>query len=269
MSKLSICAVYLRIFYSYVVGRRIIQGLIVVLILTIVPFEIETIFACRPIHVYWDENRPPSKCINDLAGLFVNGSVNIFADVVIMVIVLPRVYELKLHSRQRWALIGVVLLGALAVAAGIIRMVLVSTMLAKPDFDASWDAYNISIWTNTELYVSLICASAPGIKPVILKLLPKLLGTSLRSRTRTRTTGGQLELSSRWKRTTASASSKLHRQTSETALARADGPYTHCGRGADAESWEENASGRPSSRGSEVDRIIYKTSEISIQVAPR
>jgi hypothetical protein len=169
MSKISICYAYLRIFYSFVVGRRIIQVLIGVLILTIIPFDIEIIFQCKPIHVYWTEGHPASKCIDDLAGLFVNGTVNIVADVIIMAIVLPRVYELKLHSRQRWALIGVVLLGTLAVVAGIIRMVRVSSMLAKPDFDASWDSYDISIWTNTELQVSLICASCPGIKPVIVK----------------------------------------------------------------------------------------------------
>jgi hypothetical protein len=264
LSKLSICAAYLRIFYSYVLGRRIIQILIVLLILTIIPFDIEIIFQCKPIHVYWTEGRPDSKCINDLAGLFVNGTVNIFADVVIMAIVLPRVYELKLHKRQRWALIGVVLLGTLAVAAGIVRMVRVSLILAKPDFDPSWDAYDVSIWTNTELYVSLICAAAPGIKPVVVKILPRLLGSSMRSRTKT--TGGPIELSSKWKRITI-GSSKLNRQTSETALATADGPYTQCERGADRESWEEDQ--RPGSRGSEEDKIIYKTSEISVQVGPR
>jgi hypothetical protein len=268
MSKISICCAYLRIFYSYVVGRRIIQGLIVILILTIIPFDIETIFGCRPIRAYWEEGRPASKCYDDLAGLFVNGTVNILADVIIMAIVLPRVYELQLHKRQRWALVGVVLLGTLAVAAGIIRMVRVSSMLAKPNFDPSWDAYDVSIWTNMELYVSLICAAAPGIKPVIVKILPKVLGTSLRSRTRTRITGGPIEMGSKWKRTTV-GSSKIHRQTSETALATAEGPYTECGRGADTESWVEETNGRHTRRGSDEDGIIYKTSEISVQVAPR
>jgi hypothetical protein len=266
MSKISICYAYLRIFYSFVVGRRIIQVLIGVLILTIIPFDIEIIFQCKPIHVYWTEGHPSSKCINDLAGLFVNGTVNIVADVIIMAIVLPRVYELKLHSRQRWALIGVVLLGTLAVVAGIIRMVRVSSMLAKSDFDASWDSYDISIWTNTELHVSLICASCPGIKPVIVKFLPKLLGSSLLSRTKTKASGAPNEHGSRWKLTTI-GSNKLNRQTSETALTTADGPYTQCGRGADAESWAEDQ--RPGSRGSDEDKIIYKTSEISVQVGPR
>ncbi|KAH7385492.1 hypothetical protein DE146DRAFT_681050 [Phaeosphaeria sp. MPI-PUGE-AT-0046c] len=265
MSKISICCAYLRIFYTDVRGRHMIQGLIVLLILTIIPFDIEAALQCKPIHVYWTEGRPASKCLQDLPGLFVNGTLNILADVFLMAIVLPRVIELKLHKRQRWALVGVVLLGTLAVVAGIVRMVRVSLMLEKPDFDPSWDSYDISIWTNTEIYVSLICAAAPGIKPVIVRLLPKALGTSLRSRTRT--TGGGIELggSSKWKHTTTIGSGRLQRQTSQTALATADGPYTECGRAGDDESWE-NKSGRASRQGSEDEGGIYKTSEISVQV---
>lgn len=263
--KLSICSAYLRIFYTDVRGRRMIQGIIVVLVLSIIPFCIEVILQCKPIHVYWTEGRPASKCLDDLAGLFINGSLNVLADVLLMAIVLPRVIELKLHKRQRWALVGVVLLGTLAVVAGIIRMVRVSLMLRKPDFDPSWDSYDISIWTNTEIYVSLICAAAPGIKPVIVRLLPKVLGTSLKSRTRT--TGGDIELKgSKWRHTNTIGSARLHKQNSQTALATAEGPYTECGRAGDDESWE-NKSGRASRRGSEDDGGIYKTSEISVQVS--
>jgi hypothetical protein len=266
---LSICFAYLRIFYTDFSGRRMIQALIVLLILTIIPMQIEVILQCRPIHVYWTEGRPSSKCLKDLAGLFVNSALNILVDVVLMVIVLPRVMELKLHKRQRLALIGVVLLGTLAVVAGIVRMVRVSLMLQKPDFDPSWDSYDISIWTNTEIYVSLVCASAPGIKPVVVRLLPKVLGTTMRSHTRT--TGGPIELgSSKWKRImTGGGSSDMQRHTSEPALATVDGPYTECGREVDEESVGMRTSGRQSRRGSDAGGIIYKTSEIKVQIVPR
>jgi hypothetical protein len=248
-----------------------IQALIVLLILLIIPMDIEVILQCRPIHVYWTEGRPASKCLADIAGFFVSGALNIFVDVCLMAIVLPRVMGLKLHKRQKWALVGVVMLGTLAVVAGIVRMVRVGQIFEHV-FDPSWDAYDISIWTNTEIYVSLICAAAPGIKPVLVKMMPKLLGSTLRSRSRTKPTGGatgpSIEMGSKWKRTTIGGSSTLHRQTSETALATAHGPYTECGRGIDAYS-ENDLSGRQSRMGSEEDGIIYKTSDISVQVAPR
>jgi hypothetical protein len=249
------------------VGRRLIQALVVVLILSIVPFDFEVIFQCKPIHVYWSEGRPDSKCLADIPGFYVNGALNIFADIALMVILLPRVFQLKLHKRQRWALVTVVSVGSLAAIAGIARMVRVSAIFKKPDFDPSWDSYDVSLWTTTEIYVSLICAAAPGMKPVIVRIMPKLLGSSLHSRTR-QGAFPSIELGSKWKRTTIGGASNVERQTSETALASGAGPYTQCGRGADADSTVDDTSVRPSRRGSEEDGI-YKTSEISVQITPR
>jgi hypothetical protein len=272
LSKLSICCAYLRIFYTAKWSRHAIQALMVLLVLLIIPMDIEVIFQCKPIHVYWSEGRPASKCLADIAGFFVSGTLNIVVDALLMAIVLPRVIALKLHMRQKWALVGVVMLGTLAVVAGIIRMVRVSQIFERV-FDPSWDAYDISIWTNTEIWVSMICAAAPGMKPILIKMLPKLLGSTLRSRSRTRPTGGatgpSIEMGSKWKRNTIGGSSHLHAPSSQTALASAQGPYTECGRGVDADSLNEDRSDRHGRRASDEEGIIYKTSEISVQVAPR
>lgn len=272
LSKMSICLAYLRIFYTDKRGRYMIQALLVLLVLLTFPFMFQVAFQCRPIHVYWTEGRPAGKCLHDLPAFFMSGSLNVFVDVALMGIVLPRVLELKLHKRQRWALIGIVLLGSLAVAAGIARMVRVSRSLAMPNFDPSWDAYDVSIWTSTEIYVSLLCASAPGVKPVVVKVLPKILGSSF-SRGRTRATGEgstgiELGLGSKWKRTTTGSTRAHNKRPSEVALSTADGPYTEFGSGADAQSLSGKGD-RPStatSEGEEYQRShIYKTSEISVQ----
>ncbi|KZM23120.1 hypothetical protein ST47_g5760 [Ascochyta rabiei] len=270
LSKFSICLTYLRIFYFDKRGRYMIQALMVLLVLLIVPFGFQVTFQCRPVHVYWTEGRPAAKCIQDLPGFILSGSLNIFVEVALMAIVLPRVLELKLHPRQKWALTSIVLLGSLVVAAGIVRMVRVGTAIEMPNFEPSWDSYDVSIWTSTEIYVSLLCASAPGIKPFVVKILPKLLGSS--SRSRTRTTGGvsygiELGLSSKWKRTTI-GSTRMNRRPSETALSTADGPYTQVGGGVDAYSLGRQSKERPTTATSEGESShghIHKTSKISLQ----
>lgn len=271
LSKLSICLTYLRIFYIDKRGRYMIQALVVLLVLLIVPFDLEVAFQCRPVHVYWTEGRPAAKCIKDLPGFLLSGILNVFVDVALIAIVLPRVLELQLHQRQRWALTGIVLLGSLAVVAGIVRMVRVSTALKMPNFEPSWDSYDVSIWTSTEIYVSLLCASAPGIKPVIKKVMPKLLGSSFSSRTRTdgRTdTGIELGLGSKWKRTTI-GSARINRRLSNTALTTADGPYTQVGGGMDARSLSRKSEESPGTVTSEGENMqgghIHETSGISIQ----
>ncbi|KAJ4350020.1 uncharacterized protein N0V89_008641 [Didymosphaeria variabile] len=221
MPKVSMCLSYLRIFYSDIVGRRLIYGLLVTLALTMISFLMEAFFTCSPLSLYWNELRPTDKCLKDISTLYIHGSLNLAIDVALMGILIPRILNLKLNKRQKGVLIVIVLLGSLSVAAGIVRLVRVGTTLAKANsatkqFDPPWDMYDVSIWTSTEIYVALICAAAPGIKPLVSMLLPKLLGTSLRSRSKT--TGGShaYELHCKMKRSTLGT----------TTLTSAHGPYS-------------------------------------------
>ncbi|KAF1929883.1 uncharacterized protein M421DRAFT_419651 [Didymella exigua CBS 183.55] len=271
LSKMSICLTYLRIFYVDKHSRYMMQALLVLLVLLTFPFMFANAFQCRPIEVYWTEGRPAGKCSRDLSRFFLTGSLNIFADVALIGIVLPRILELQLHKRQKWALTGIVLLGSLSVVAGIVRTVRLGTLFLMPDFEPSWDSYDVSIWTSTEIYVSLFCASAPGVKPVVVKILPKILGSSF-SRGRTRATGGtrqggtviELGLGSKWKRTTIGSTRTHNSRLSEAALATADGSYTEVGSDVDARSLAERSDKPTSDGGSSLGGHVRKTSEITI-----
>ncbi|KAF1971386.1 hypothetical protein BU23DRAFT_370173, partial [Bimuria novae-zelandiae CBS 107.79] len=179
--KLSICSAYSRIFSEGLLNRRMIQGLMVLIAIPAIPIFFLNVFQCQPIQVFWTEGRPAAKCriLGDFRAIYIHGAINVFADIALVIIVLPRVLELRVSSRQRWALVSIVGFGLLAAVAGITRMARLNLTLSKPNFDASWDAYDISIWTSTEIYVSLVCAAAPGIKPVVSLVLPKITGASL------------------------------------------------------------------------------------------
>ncbi|KAL1610123.1 hypothetical protein SLS60_001788 [Paraconiothyrium brasiliense] len=232
MPKVSMCLSYLRIFYSDIAGRRLIYGLLVTLALTMISFLIETFFTCSPLSLYWKELRPTDKCLKDISTLYIHGSLNLAVDVALMGILIPRILDLKLNSRQKWMLVAIVLLGSLSVAAGIIRLVRVGTTLGKANsgksqFDPPWDMYDVSIWTSTEIYVALICAAAPGIKPLVSRLLPKLLGTSLRSRSKTTGGSNAYELGSKMKRSTlGTRHSAVLNSSSTTNLTSVHGPYS-------------------------------------------
>ncbi|KAJ4298915.1 hypothetical protein N0V90_004158 [Kalmusia sp. IMI 367209] len=234
MPKVSMCLSYVRIFYSDISGRHLIYGLLVLLVMTTVSIFTESFLTCQPLDLYWKELRPADKCLKDTATIYVHGSVNLVVDVALMCILIPRILNLQLNNRQRWGLVGIVMVGTLSVVAGVVRLVRVGTTLSKyyttGQFDPSWDMYDVSIWTSTEIYVALICAAAPGVKPLVNKLLPKLLGTTLRSRT----TGGHtnpVELSSKMKRTTRGTTHGTRHSTvlksgSTANLTTAHGPYS-------------------------------------------
>ena len=270
LPKLSICLSYLRIFYSDRIGRRLIQVLMFLVVGAFLPFGIEQFFQCKPLHVYWTEFRPGDKCLRDLSALYVSGGLNAAVDLALMTILIPRIMGLKLNSRQKGALIGIVCLGSVAVVAAVVRMVKVGTTLGRPDVlvDPPWDTYDISIWTSTEIYVSLICAAAPGIKPLISKILPHVLGTTLRSRSRSRVTGGNttnpIELSSKLKRSTIGTGA------STTVLTTSHGQYAEFGRGVDEESLRSKSQGSDKSRHfKNMDNRIIKKSEITIHTSDR
>jgi len=236
--KLSICLAYLRIFDDSEsrMGRRIIQCLMFLILVQALPYFFINLLQCKPISAYWTEGRPASKCHMPAGGLYVHGGTNVLVDIVLMVIVLPRVLELHISKRQKGLLLIVVGLGAIAATAGIIRMVRVTLVFLNPNFDASWDAYDLSIWTSTEVYVSLICAAAPGMKPVILRLLPRFLGTvNSRPYDRTVDQHSSIELRSRLRRVTI-GSARTRRKPSDTILDDGDGLYATLGRGADRDS---------------------------------
>jgi hypothetical protein len=237
LPKLSICLTYLRIFNADIRGRRMIKGVILVIVIPTLLFFILQLFQCKPIQVYWTEGRPASKCDTNISGIYVSGSLNVFIDIALIAIVLPRVLELHLHARQKWALVGIVGLGSLAAIAGLTRMIRVGTTLVKPNFDATWDAYDISIWTSTEIYVSLLCAAAPGVKPLIAKTLPKLLESSLSNRSRTTTVHppGSIELNLKTRRGTI-GSNRVRSNKRDTVLGDEEGFYDEVGRGVDRES---------------------------------
>lgn len=239
--KLSICDAYARIFGESLLNRRVIYALIVVVAVPNIPFFFLSVFQCTPIHVFWTEGRPYEKChLIGFTMFYIHGCLNILCDVALMIIVMPRVLGLHVGRRQKSALVGIVGLGSLAVIAGIIRMSRVSLTLSKPDFDPSWDAYDVSIWTATEIYVSLICAAAPGIKPVVSLVLPKLLGTSLGTSTRSTIRDGHgadapMKLHSNMRRATI-GSAKTRKAPHDSILDEAEGPYAEVGRGVDIES---------------------------------
>ncbi|KAL5398425.1 hypothetical protein PMIN06_006553 [Paraphaeosphaeria minitans] len=265
--KLSICDAYSRIFGESLMNRRMIYALIVLVAVPNVPFFFLSVFQCKPIQVYWTEGRPFEKChLIDFTMFYIHGGLNIFCDVALMVVVMPRVLELHVGCRQKLALVGIVGLGSLAVIAGIVRMTRLSITLSKPNFDASWDAYDISIYTSTEIYVSLICAAAPGVKPVVTLVLPKLLGSSLGSRTRTTTGDGYggaapIELHSKMRRATI-GSARTRKNMHESIFDEAYGPYSEVGRGVDTESLDSKDAGRTKRHTKKVSEILIIQSNV-------
>lgn len=200
------------------------------------------------------ELRSTRKFITTQIPLYINGTINILVDIGLVATILPRVLSLEINNSYKYALVAIISVGWIVVAVRVLRMVCVGLTLGKPGgvVGPPWDTYNVSIWTSTDIYIGLICASAPRAKPLLVKIKgwSRTYGTSGINL-------GSIELSSKMKKDMM-GSVTIHRSTSKPKLT---GLYTEVLRKAGAES----LNGKFMERGESLDGQIYKTSEITVQ----
>jgi hypothetical protein len=97
------------------------------------------IFLCLPIPAFWDADLrklPTTKCYDIRAftkiGLM-NTGINIASDVILATLPIPIILKLQINRRQKVALIGVLSMGYLAVAIGIVKAFFQVTLPTTPD----------------------------------------------------------------------------------------------------------------------------------------
>lgn len=164
--KASILALYHRIFTQKNFRRAVYAVAAFVSFYTIVVFFINA-FECRSHPSRAWSPTFPQGCNNLPASYFSMASINIFTDVVILILPLRAFSQLNLHRRKRWALIGIFLTGAIAVVASIVR--LSALYIYTVTKDVAYDAIFILLWSQIEVNVAIISASAPSLRPLFNK----------------------------------------------------------------------------------------------------
>lgn len=73
------------------------------------------IFSCNPVHGFWDGfmMTPPPKCIDNTQFFIGNSVPNIIADLAILCLPIRAVWNLKMTTKTKIAVIGMFLLGGL------------------------------------------------------------------------------------------------------------------------------------------------------------
>ncbi|KIW91784.1 uncharacterized protein Z519_07754 [Cladophialophora bantiana CBS 173.52] len=139
-------------------------------ILYFVSFALTLLLLCRPLHSYWDSFDPVwaathhFHCGSEGAALPASSAFSVAGDFYSTLLPLILVYYLELPRRQKIALYALFALGFMAVAAGVVRTVLMYNLL-NVDYDFTWTLWLTWIWAVLELYLALFAASAPSLKP--------------------------------------------------------------------------------------------------------
>lgn len=90
-------------------------------------------------------------------------------------------WNLHLPRRQKIALWSLFAIGCMTAVASLIRFYYIYLDFYK-SYDFTWWGFYLSVWTDVELSVAIICASAPALKAIFTKFFEN--GPNLTSRAR-------------------------------------------------------------------------------------
>ncbi|KAK6206202.1 integral membrane protein [Colletotrichum tabaci] len=95
-------------------------------------------------------------------------ALNIFTDVVLATLPIPVVWNLQMKLKVRLCVIGILSLGYLAVAMGIIKAVY--QIAFGSDMDKTFH-YHIFVWGFLQIQMGIIAACAPALRPLLARIL--------------------------------------------------------------------------------------------------
>ncbi|KAI1272358.1 hypothetical protein F5Y07DRAFT_380243 [Xylaria sp. FL0933] len=158
-SKLSVLLFFCRIFsvdMHSLIFTRVMFFLIVGITVSSV---FGLIFAYDPVQAQWDFTIPHTT-INSKAFYIISAVVNILLDVAIITFAQFKVWNLHLDLSRKLLLSLVFLVGGLTIISSILRVVYLETVDLD---DPTYTLTTAGIWTNVEMYLSIICACLPTL----------------------------------------------------------------------------------------------------------
>lgn len=193
MIKMSVLLMYRRLFLGTLFSRYSLL-MCVVIVLFSLSFFFAFAFQCRTnIQNWWTSVETIERyCDNTGAIDFGFVIADVLTDIMILVIPIPIVWRLQLSTPQRIGLIGIFLLGTIATAAGVARMVIVTL----DDLDTNTGfrdlrglITNILIWGQVEASIAVVAACLPTLRPLFHGKSPESLIGSIRSMLSLNSTG--------------------------------------------------------------------------------
>ncbi|MCJ1371469.1 hypothetical protein MMC20_002686 [Loxospora ochrophaea] len=148
-----------------------------------VAFTLAYIFQCSTPSKLWTEQEGAmTGCINGPISNKVYAISSIILDVLVLSMPWPMVGRLQMALRQKIAVLGIFMLGAIIVAVSIGKcyaFFTVERIIAK-NHDLTYDLAPVFYWTVPESCLSVVCASLPTLRPLFHGISPESLIRSVR-----------------------------------------------------------------------------------------
>ena len=143
-----------------------------------------SIFTCWPVEAYWlaVTGQVTGSCMSKGGVTYSNAALNIATDLVLIVVPAPLLWKLQIPTRQRLILMSLFGMGTFATVVSVVRLHSMYIIDISPPAEQSVQGVAIAIWSCIEINTGIICASIPAMRPLVTKLFPRLLLSSLYAR---------------------------------------------------------------------------------------
>ena len=174
-TKLAIGVLYLHAFSISKFARREVHALIGFVSVYTLVLTLQLIFSCVPKRKIWYPEIA-GHCYSLAPGFWAHFVCNLASDIWLIAFAAPRVWRIKLPTRQKTVVLATITLGWVVVIAAIVRVVRISMVINA--VDRTWASRDPSILTSVELNIAVICAAVPALKPLLTRIVPDTVITS-------------------------------------------------------------------------------------------
>ncbi|KAM7216432.1 hypothetical protein V8F06_008145 [Rhypophila decipiens] len=177
-TKISILLLYIRIL-SYQHARYAVYAIMGIVIFANGIWTLATVVtACVPLRAFWDRSALQGQgtvYCHSLQIWFANTGLHIGTDVLLYVLPLPVIVNLRIRARQKIFLYSIFGLGFLVCTISVVRLWDLVEEDKRPDF--TYDNVSIAYLTCVEVNAAIACACCMTLKPLMVRVFPRLWGS--------------------------------------------------------------------------------------------
>ncbi|EKV19582.1 Glucose/galactose transporter, putative [Penicillium digitatum PHI26] len=147
------------------------------------------VFQCRPIGAIFVSDVPANANCTDIVTLYLSSSpVNIITDLTILLLPMPLLTQMRLPFKQKIILVITFSFGFFVAVVDVVRIAFLQQAAISRSLevksihiqnvggvDFSWYASLSFMWSVVEVNLSIICGCVPSLKPLVTRLVPKLI----------------------------------------------------------------------------------------------
>lgn len=179
--KVSILAFYLRIFVDTKI-RYVVFTVMGLLAAFTISFFFSMVFQCTPISYAWNswQKEVPGHCIQVNAGIWAHAALNIFFDLLVLLIPMPTLLGLQFSYslRSKLQIFLMFSVGCLVTIVSVLRLQTLVTVANT--MNPTWDYYHAGLWSAIEVYTGIICACMPTARVFLMRIFPQWIGLTPR-----------------------------------------------------------------------------------------